>query len=165
LAAGWNAVRRCSWCREASSVRWGAFRPSGCFPKSGKTTWAWPARERGADARIGAGDRDRTGHERGKRPADEANEEGKTGKEKRREALKKEISPGVHGAIDNPHRRCSAWLGHWVTLSKLLSERIKILLPMPSDTADLRQTRNRCVNSGDAISLNAPLPSAKQRTN
>jgi hypothetical protein len=113
LAAGWNAARRCSWFGDESSVRWGAF-PHGGFPKSGTTSWARPAHQRGAAARIGAGDRDKTGHERGStRPADEEKRtKEKPGKEKDGKLLRKEKTVGSHlTAIDNPHRRCSAWLG------------------------------------------------------
>src|SRR5882762_5583099 len=55
------------------------------LPTSGTTSWAWAgARQRaGLDARIGAGDRDNTGHDHGKRrPADRSNGTGNTGKGK-----------------------------------------------------------------------------------
>ena len=56
-------------------------------------------------------------------------------------------------------------LGHWVTLSKLLSASIEVLLPMPPDAADLWQSRNRRMNGGDAIGLDTTLASTEQRTN
>ena len=67
--------------------------------------------------------------------------------------------------MDDGRVRRSAWLGDWVNLTKLLPASIEILLPMPPDAADLWQSRNRRMNGGDAISMDATLPSTKKRTN